>query len=217
MHVAIIALTLIFVATSASGQQLFVLAGSPTDDFALDLFRTNAEQGLKLVVGLVPNDPGFEWIAVSQELRRAVILSGGDDKSLRVFDLDKAEILKQCTLPKKPNTSVIYHWLADVPGKGQAFEWLELATLDDFTVRAMSLDVSVSCADSFTPADPQEFKYVAAHGTAGVAGVGAAEGVPGVVDKENGLLEYWFGETRIGFDCDPLPLDLRQGAATGGV
>lgn len=164
---------LCFAACAAQGQ-LYLITGTATPigeaSYAADLMRVGAE-GVVLVAELVPATLGTDWIAVSYENRRVLLLSHWHfpaDYRAVVFDMDKGATVKECKLPRGPDASMVDRWIADVPGRGLTFEWWDVTDvrndIQSPALRGFITDPAVPCDGSFLPVDPQEIRYLSAHG-----------------------------------------------------
>src|SRR5438046_7612133 len=92
---------LMFLIATAACAQVHLLSGTPTPDvveaYPLILFRLESDGKLQQVSEVVPAKPGFEWIALDYDLRKAFILPRSADRLL--LDLDRAAVIKRCSDP----------------------------------------------------------------------------------------------------------------------
>ena len=178
--------------------QLFLITGSPNpkgnETFAVELFRIDTDKSIHDLANLVPVEIGTEWIAVSYEWRKAVILESAtaDRNEIIVVDLNSPGIIKQCTEPPALG-SLISEWLADVPNLGQSYVEFLTSDPEKGVVRAMVLDPSVACDLSFKDVDAYAIRYIVATGTSGVADVGAQEGTYAGIDSKGDLKRFLAG------------------------
>ena len=174
--------------------QLHLITGSPNPNapsgYTSTLFRVTTEGAVQKVVNLVTDAGGTEWIAASQDLRKAVLVFKDTDQSV-VVDFDKAAIVKNCTNPPDPDNGPVEHWLLDLPGKGAVYaENLSRGTR--IKIRAMVLDPTVPCSQSFAPMEPANAKYLVASGVAGVATSGGYDWMHAGIG-EDGTPTRFFG------------------------
>jgi len=160
-----------------SPAQLHLITGSAgpksPNGYVSALFRVTGGGSVEKVEDLVTEPIGTDWITASQDLRIAVLAPRGTDQNLVVIDFDKAAAVKKC---KKPETgmAVIEQWLWDTPDHGPVYaDYLALGNHGQ--LRAMVLDPSVPCNQSFLPIGPQDAKFLVASGSAGVAGSGGRD------------------------------------------
>jgi hypothetical protein len=170
---------------------------------------------LKSVAELVSAKSGIEWIAISYELRKAVILPR--DGPLVVVDLDRAQVVKTCEHPEVPDTFLISQWLANVPGRGAAFQWhVSDQGLREEVVQSMSLDPSLTCEQSFQRVDPGEIRYITAHGLAGVAAVISRDGTYANINP-NGDVTSNLAKAIVKYDWKPIPPSVGKGGSFAGL
>lgn len=191
--------------------QMYLLAGSPNSmngwSVASDLFEVQAGGDLRLAARLVPQKVGTEWIAVSYDWRKAVIVPGHNDNRVVVIDFDRADASRSCELPAFSDGHLAEQWLADLPGVGQSFVGHTAGTRDH--LYAIKLDASTPCVDSVVEADPSAVRYVEASGRAGVASLGVQEGILVGIDAEGAVFGWRMGtKTPLGYS---VPADLRAG------
>ncbi len=206
-------LAAMFLPVSAWGQ-LYLIAGTPTPkwnaSYAATLLRID-EGKVKLVAGLTPKDRGIGWIAVSTELRKAVIHGG---RTVAVVDLDTATLSKECELPGSKG-SLIYDWLANPPGTGAMFEWY-VGSGDFSAVGGMTLDASTPCDASFPITLPSNIRYAAIHGTSGIGSLVSEDGFYVGVDG-NGRVDSYLNKSLVYHDLTEIPVDLRKIAKFSGI
>lgn len=191
--------------------QLYLIAGAIPPNgwrlsYAATLVRIEGD-GVKPVAELVSKDPGVGLIAISHEMRKAVIVS----EYVVVVDLDSAIVEKQCMMAQSRGNN---QWLANVPGRGFMLEWDSVKGVEDPGVAGMLLDPSVPCEKSFLSSSLSDIKYAKAHGASGVGDFVAFGGIRVDVDK-NGRLEFKrpFGIDRDGhsiFSMAPAYLDVAE-------
>jgi hypothetical protein len=176
-------------AITAHGQ-MYLLTASPTlkggadaPTYPASLLNLDNQGIVTLVRSLIPRRPGAAWAGVSYEDRRAVLVTGwvsdapDQRPSIIVVDFDKADIVKKCDWPKVPVGSPIANWLADQPGKGLVFEWKTVAAYpsEDEIVGGILLDPSIPCDKSSWTPQPEDVRYMIAHGGAGMGGIVARD------------------------------------------
>src|SRR5437660_12739261 len=80
--------------------QVHLLTGSPYSagnaSFASILLRLELNGTMTTVTDLVPESVGTEWIGVSYDLRKAVLLTTSRDSAVIVIDFDRAAVTKRC-------------------------------------------------------------------------------------------------------------------------
>lgn len=86
-----------------------------------------------------------------------------------MLDFDRASVVKKCEIPA-PYGVEIHAWLANPPTTGPTFEW-QSAGPPEGAVRGMVLDPAMSCDKSFLPLQPEDLRYIVAHGRAGIGDV----------------------------------------------
>lgn len=211
-------LTAILIPVSAWGQ-VYLIAGTPTPKwnykFAAGLFRVERDGKVSSVADLALQPGGIEWIAVSNDLRKAVILPATEVRVV-VVDLDEAAIAKQCSLPWGKG-SLVNQWLSSVPGRGQMFELTTVMsdapagtvghTREE--VRGMLLDPAIPCGESFPPSSAADAKYITVQGSAGVGGTTTGEGEYAYVEPDGRVTALVFG-VRSYFDVSDIPVGLRK-------
>lgn len=194
---------------SAANDQVFLITGNPQSDTVFDssIFEVG-EEGVTLQLDLLPSRGGAEWIAVSYDLRLAVVLPLDRSAPLTVIDLDTAAITKECVLPPVPDgASMVQHWVAAIPGRGPMFEWHLFRGANESWAGGMILNPSTPCEESFPEVAPTDLIHLISHGTSGIAGYGSSEGTIGLFDKE-GKVTGLIAGTPFKFPYDPLPAAL---------
>src|SRR5258708_2864125 len=97
--------------------QLYLLTGSPTEkypeSFASALIVVDPDGAVKELTELVPQSIGTEWINVSYDLKKAILLSRYKEDSVVVIDFQSASVVKRCRRPDSAGRSLIYSWLAN--------------------------------------------------------------------------------------------------------
>src|SRR5258706_6104061 len=93
------------IAASVAWGQLYLLAGSPTQDNDLDsyasaLFRVKDDGRLILVADLMPQHVGTFGVGVSYDWRKAVLLPKYEDNALSVLYFDKSALANRRDLTR---------------------------------------------------------------------------------------------------------------------
>src|SRR5258708_37564198 len=132
--------------------QLYLITGSPApkydDTFGAALHRVGDDGAINSTVSLVATETGTEWIGISYDLRKAVILPS-TGTPLIVIDLDSAAVVKRCELPSMSGVALIEEWLSNLPGRGPAFAWYVAGDKpDQHRVWGLLLDSAASCKAS---------------------------------------------------------------------
>jgi hypothetical protein len=195
--------------------QLHLITGSPTpkhnERFASALFRVNAAT-VQLVEELVPQSVGTDWIAISYDLKKAVLLplafTASDWKSpILVLDMSTGKVAKRCSFDAPANLSLVGQWLGRLPLRGPVVE-LVMSDLKTTKIYTMSLDVGTTCENSFAAGVASDAKFALAHGSAGVADLAQADGLFGGIDAQGRVLTVVLG-TLVPFDYT-IPTELRS-------
>jgi len=175
------------VSTTAYGQ-LHVIAGTPTPNntrrFAMALYRIGQDGAVEPVAELAPKKIGVEWLGMSWEQQRAIILM--HDYTSVVLDLGKAAIVKRCSPSWPADTFRNAPFLADVPGRGLTLEWSE-SSGSQRGVRGIILDPGIPCQSSITLVQPRENRFVVANGMFAIADIRCDSGVGALIDHEGNL------------------------------
>src|SRR5437868_6120994 len=130
----------------AALSQVHLLTGSPYSAgdaaFASALLRVEENGTVTIVADVVPESVGTEWIGVSYDLRKAVLLTTYRDSAVIVVDFDRAAVTKKCKWSESGGRALMFSWLATPPAPGPSFEWLETGpnVLKDAVVQGMLLD-----------------------------------------------------------------------------
>jgi len=198
----VISIALSVAALNASAQ-LHLITGSPgpkaPTGYVSTLFRLTASGSVEKVEDLVTEPIGTDWIAASQDLRTAVLAPRARDQDLVVVSFDKAAIVKRC---RKPDTgkALIEQWLWDTPDRGPVYaDYLALGY--QAQLRAMVLDPSIPCNQSFITISPLDAKYLASSGSAGVAGAGGQDDMQAMVEKDGTVSRFFpYGVGKAYFD-----------------
>ena len=169
---------------SAAFGQLYLMTGSPNPKglgtYPSALWRVEDNGDVRMVGDyLVGPQVGTEWIGVSYDWRKAVLLSGYSQNKLVVVDFEKAAVVKRCKVPDSAGRSLMSSWLAEAAAPGPSYEWLETSTdvIRDAVVQGMVLNPAVPCESSFSKLEPEAIRYVIAHGQTGIADAGSWDGV----------------------------------------
>ncbi len=134
--------------------------------------RLTEEGKIQRISELSSEDEGSEWIATSEDLKKAVVLGGAG--RVTVIDYGTASTIKRCDWPHKPGESLINQWLVETPISGRMF--VELLAADDVTrayLKGMLLDPNTPCERSFVAVEPRDMKEIKASGIAGPADTGS--------------------------------------------
>jgi len=165
------------------GQTLYLIAGNADrglmSGYDVLLLQPDGEGGVRIAEEIVTSKYPIDWIAVSTQLRKAVVVAGQQF----VLDLDRAAIVKTCKFPPLRNVSRVGQWLLELPGLGPTFT-IQIAG-DTDAQRAywsMSLDPATPCAESFFETPPGDMRYALVTGTHGVYR-------PGSVDLQSAYIE----------------------------
>jgi hypothetical protein len=187
MKMWIIALFSGCIAPALFGGQLYLLTGTPSGAYLGSRFPSSIlKVGSGAIIAtaeVVPESIGTEWIAVSYDFRKALFLSL--DSNALVVDLDSATLVKKCKLPS--DGSLIEQWLADVPGRGQTFEWYTGVGRDDNYYHSLVLDSPRTCDESLSSVQAYEIKFLVAHGRPGVANMPGKEGTYVYVNRDGSI------------------------------
>src|SRR5262249_30950258 len=133
--------------------QLYLITGSPLKDpetFPSSLVRVAADGSLKIVKEIVLGDIGEEWMAVSHDARKAVILPKWPDEHVIVLDFDSAAV-KSCQRPQTVGLILVEQWLVDLPSHGLTVAFYRAAQdrrANEDQILGMITDPTVSCEDS---------------------------------------------------------------------
>lgn len=177
----------------AWSSHLYLLTGTQSGKsmggYASDLYRVTDDK-VTIAEEIVPGRVGTEWIGLSYDWRKAVILTKYDPQAARstviVIDFDRGRVVKRCESPPAVETSLIYSYLADMP-QGPSFNQLmagsEIKRDDN---RAMVLDPRVPCGSSFSTFRREPLLYLTEHGIAGLSYAGSNDAVNLRLDQETG-------------------------------
>src|SRR5262249_39942075 len=119
---ALLVTTLFSTAIPAFGQQLHLIAGSPSpnSDKSYATVLASVENGsVKIVRELVSGEIGTAWTAISYDHRKAVITTKPPDNQVILFDFDTAAVTKSCD--DQDGTLKAMQWLLDIPERGLIF------------------------------------------------------------------------------------------------
>ena len=174
---------------STASAQLHLITGSPipeeTVGFPSGLFRISGTGAVEKVVDLMTS-PGTDWIAASQDLRKAVLAPKNPWRQpVVVVDFDTPTAVKRCQEPY--DTFIVARWLLDLPDRGPAYSEVLSPGGHVIEMRSMVLDRSVPCDQSFAKIDPSDARYLIASGQAGVADVGGYDWM-GVLINDDGTI-----------------------------
>ena len=183
--------------------QLHLITGSPDSKspigYTSGLFRVSGQGAIESVEDLVTDSQGTDWIAASQELRKAVLVPELASQPVVVVDFDKAGVVKKCEKPKQ-NTGLIEQWLWDPPAKGPAYVEF-LAVGSQVKLRAMVLDPSVPCSESFVTEVPSDAKYLVASSSGAVAHSGSGDYMAAMIEKDGTVSRFFpYGTAKAYFD-----------------
>lgn len=214
-------------ASSCGASELYLLTGSPTPKYNItypsSLYRVADEGKAVLVTTVVPQEIGTEWIAVSDEWKKAVFLPWlwkSDVGDVVVLDFTKLMVVKRCPLPVHSDMSLIEQWLVDVPGKGPSVvaysvRYSESHKLERFALDSMTLDANTPCERSWSTLTPDEIVNVMAHGEPGVADLAPSDRMFARINASGELVTFAGDSTprlpiqipaRLLSDVDPGPL-----------
>ena len=216
-------LTLVIGISICSGLegQVYLIAGTPSHNlpvaYASKLIQVDSEGHATPVKDLVSRENGIDWIVVRLDLRKALILTW-NHYSAMVFDLDKLDVVKQCDLQVESELT-LGQWLADVPGRGPAYQaWLSYP--DGHPVfRSLALSPDVSCSEwSGREAGPEEIKYIVANGAGFNSFAQGSDGTYGKLDLDGNLTKQMGAGTQVdlGLRLPPgLPISEESRAFIG--
>jgi len=184
--------------------QLHVISGNPNPKgdsaYAIDLLRITAGGALEQVQSLTTPGIGTEWLDVSHDWGKAVLLSKNPTRVV-VVDFEKAAIVKSCPVPPIDGMrSPITEWLAAIPGLGPTLQQhLAGEDINRDVVQGMVLDPAVTCAKSFTTSEPNNLTYFQVETNALVMST-----------ANDGTLTRWLGRKPITLEFT-IPAALLQG------
>jgi len=204
-RVALIGLVACVVPASA---QIHLIVGSPTpkssSGYSSAVYRLASDGTIQQVANLVADSNGVDWIAVSQNARKAVVVAkGARSRRVLVIDLDKAALVKQCS---DPSPSGAVSWLLESPEKGLVYAQAT-GTGTQAQIHGMILDPAISCDHSFVNLDPLNARYIVATGQAGIAGVGGFDWMQVGITKD-GTVAHAFGQGVVAYFEYRVPLSL---------
>ena|ERR1019366_1111789 len=105
--------------------QLYLISGSTTSKyntgFSTSLLEVGSDGSVKINQELVPANPGTEWIAVSHDARKALILPKDPADHNIVFDFETVSAIKSCQRPATVNLLLVNQWLINDPVRGLVF------------------------------------------------------------------------------------------------
>lgn len=166
----------------------------------------------------------MEWIGISYDARKAVLLSKFPSHKIVVVDFGSASVTKSCDAPEPAPGAAAFpfeEWLADVPGRGLMYVE-ELGTDGLRTAadaaraisvpREMLVDPSVPCGQSFPASSTQDAKFLVASGEAGVADMGSDNRMNVGIERGGALSVPFLGGERAYFDYR-VPAELVGAAA----
>ena len=198
--------------------QLHLITGTATpkrtDNYDSTLLRISDEGRVEVVSDLVKG--GIEWISVSYDASSAVVISKPPKEVVTVLDLKQASVVKRCETSKEyADTSTVMMWLSQLPVHGAAFQrFLVGSDRTKDIVLSTLLDSSLECSESVRVADGSDVRYLAAHGSGGIAGMGAPYSDPrGTLDAD-GRLQISIMDRLQTLDL-VLPLDVRKAYKDG--
>jgi hypothetical protein len=173
----------------------------PSGGYATLVLRVGADRTVSQVAELTSEKEGTHWIAVSNELRRAVVVPRDPVHTpVRVVDLDLAAVVKSCAVPAVG--FAMEQWIWNVPGIGpQYVEHVGNPGGGD-QLRGMLLDPAVPCDRSFSKLTPTEAKYLAASGYAGVADVASHDAMRVAIDSNGRVSSLFPSIGRAYFDLE---------------
>jgi len=157
--------------------QIYLITGSPTpkynQSFGSSLFQVGEEDGsVRLVKKLVEETDGTDWISISYDVRKAVLATRGSPVKIVVVDLDTATISKICPTPPVHDMSVTRQYIADIPSHGPHYLQYLFRDINNTLLRGMSLSSTSPCDASFSARPLEDMRFVAVHGTTGIADTG---------------------------------------------
>jgi len=160
--------------------QIYLITGSPTPKynqfFGSSLFQVGEEGSVRLVQKLVEETDGTDWISISYDVRKAVLVTRGSPRKIAVVDLDTAALSKICPTPPVYDMSLIYQWIADIPSHGSHYLQFLSRTVDNTLFRGMSLNANTSCEQSFSTRQEEDVRFITIHGKSGILDIGGFDG-----------------------------------------
>lgn len=168
--------------------QVYLITGSPnplepSGGYPTLLLRVDAAGKVTRVAQLTSSEEGTQWIDLSTEVKRAVIVPRNPVHTpVRVIDLDTGTAVKSCTVPS--DGFPMGHWIWNIPGDGPRYVMYvgNPGGHDEF--RGLSLDPAVPCDRSFRDLGPTEAKYMVSAGYAGVADIAGGDTMPVTFDRD---------------------------------
>jgi len=197
--------------------QLHLITGSPnplepSGGYATLMLRVGVDGTVSQVAELTSADTGSHWIAVSNELRKAVVVPRDPAHTpVKVVDLDLAAVVKSCVVPAVG--FAMEQWIWNIPGAGPQYVAYIGNPRGGDQLRAMSLDPSAPCERSFTNLSPTDAKYLAAAGYAGVADVASHDAMRVTINSDNRVNRLFSAIGKAYFDLEvpgPLYKDLEH-------
>ncbi len=180
-------------ALPSQARELYLITGTTTekrnDDYASTLLRVNPDGSADQVEVLM--DPGVEWIGVSHQHRKAVLLpkpyKNLYKNEIVVLDFDRAAAVKRCKIPDPGvpglvDASLISQWLMDVPGRGLFFQQY-LVGNGSREIQSMAVDPILPCKHSFGIAAQAERKHIILGGAAGTFGMISPDSLIGEIGE----------------------------------
>lgn len=158
------------------GQSLYLIAGRPDrrlmSGYDVLLLQPDGQGGVRIAEEIVTTKYPVDWIGVSTQLRKAVVVAGQQF----VLDLDRATIVKTCKFPPLRNVSRVGQWLLELPGLGPTFTIKVAGDTDAHRAYwSMSLDPATPCEDSFFETPPGDMRHAVVTGIDGVYQPGSVD------------------------------------------
>ena len=197
--------------------QLYLIQGSATPKtaggYSMSLLQVDADGSVRTISQVLPGGRtgGAEWIGVSSDHRKAVLLPKMPSHTITVVDFDTAAVTKICEAPAAPAGMGAFpfeEWLADIPAKGlvyvEVYGTADTRRLErgislpgDDVARGMLVDASVPCDRSFVPVTHSDIKSLVFDG---VAHLGFSGSQPITIGKDGAPVVGWLGREQTYWD-----------------
>jgi hypothetical protein len=220
-----ISMLLGFLVTGARGE-LYLITGTPTPKdsaaYSSTLLQIGVGGNVKIAAELMPKHIGTEWIGISHDFRKAVLVPKqffapkGPGRKVVVLDFDTASVIKRCEFPEIPELPFYNkQWLADGPSGPSYDRHIGNANITKNVVQRMTLAKAVSCAESFAIVADTELAHVVAQGSVGVANLIPDDGLLESMD-ETGKIRGWIARSAVSLPYQ-IPSSLREGIGKTNV